>query len=169
MVCAMSLPIRMNSDTYNKMAIPLQKLKFVNHPRYGQVYPFVSIDRRHEWANLARYSTVGLTIFNGLVLYSTFYMPIFTAEFAAVVAHPLVFLPSIAYNTYLYKAYYSLFYQDRSLVTSLFLMPCGRKFICETRDGDSNEVTINDVFMKKYLKSRFEQKVEFQHGANQYK
>ena len=96
-------------------------------------------------------------------------MPIFTAEFSAIVAHPFVLFPSLALNTYLFKAYNALFYQDRSLVTSLFLMPCGGKFICETRDGNSCEVTINDVFMTKYLSSRFDRKIEFQHGANQFK
>ena len=143
------------------MAIPLQKLKFVDHPRYGKVYPFVSIDRRNEWANTARFSTVALTLCNGLVLYSTFYVPIFTAEFSAIVAHPFILFPSLALNTYLYKAYNALFYQDRSLVTSLFLKPCGRKFICETRDGSSDEVTINDVFMTKFLSTRWDTKVEF--------
>lgn len=84
------------------MAIPLQKLKFVDHPRYGSVYPVVSIDRRNEWPNMARFSTAFLSVFNCLTIFSTFYMPIFTAEFAAIVAHPAILLPSIVMNIVFY-------------------------------------------------------------------
>ena len=154
-------PLRSFSDGYNKMAIPLQKLKFIKHPRYGCVYPVVSIDRRQEYPNVARLSTSLLSIFNGLVVYSTFYMPIFTAEFSAIVAHPLVMLPSLALNWVLYQRYYSLFYLDRSLLTSLFLKPCGTKFIVETRNGESKEVRIDDVFMVKRIENRFTERTEF--------
>ena len=123
----------------------------MDHPRYGQVYPVVCINRRHEYPNLARFSTGFLSLFNSMVLYSTFFMPIFSAEFSAIFAHPLFLLPSLVLNTVLYKANYSLFYQDRSLVTSLFLRPCGRKFVVETRDGQTKDVMINDVFMVKAL------------------
>jgi hypothetical protein len=133
---ASSLPTRSITD-YNKMAIPLQKLKFVNHPRYGPVYPVVSIDRRHEWANTARFSTVLLSIFNSLTIYSTFYMPIFTAEFASIVAHPMILLPSLVANYVMYRKYYTLFYMDRSMLANMFLLPCGKKFIVETRSGES--------------------------------
>ena len=153
----MSHPAR----SYNKMAIPIQKLKFVEHPRYGSVYPVVSIDRRHEYPNLARATTASLSLFNALVLYSTFFVPIFTAEFAAIVANPAFLLPSLALNTILYKRNYALFYQDRSLITSLFLLPCGRKFIVETRDSQSKIVTITDIFMVKILSNRFDARIEF--------
>ena len=151
----------MSTGTYNKMAIPMQKLKFIEHARYGPVYPVVSVDRRKEYPRLARVGTVSLTVFNSLIVYSTFFMPIFTAEFAAIFAHPFLMIPSVFLNYYLYRRNYSLFFLDRSLVTSIFLKPCGTKFIVETRDGESNVVTITDVFMKKYLKSRFDSRIEF--------
>ena len=163
-----SIPVRNNVNEYNKIAIPLQKLKFIKHPRYGSVYPVITIDKSGEYPTLARLSTATLTLFNGLVIYSTFYMPIFTAEFSAIVAHPLLLMPSMLLNYYMYKRNYSLFYLDRSMVTSLFLLPCGRKIVVETRDGQSKEVTINDIFMTKYLHGRFDSRIEFQHGANQY-
>jgi len=103
-----------------------------------------------------------------MVFYSTFYVPIFTAEFSSIVAHPLVFLPSLFLNLYMYKRFYTLFYLDRSIVTSIFLLPCGRKFIVEARDGHSKEVTISDVFMTKYLETYVDERIEFQHGANVY-
>ena len=168
-VAAASMLTSFPTRSYNKMSIPLQKLKFVKHPRYGQVFPVVSVDKRNEYPNLARTSTSVLSFFNGLVLYSTFYVPIFTAEFSSIVAHPLVILPSLFLNFYMYKRFYSLFYMDRSIVTSIFLKPCGRKFIVETRDGDTCEVTISDVFLTKYLESYFDERIEFQHGANVYK
>lgn len=57
---------------------------------------------------------------------------------------------------------------DRSLVTAIFLRPCGTKFVVETRDGISKDVNIGDVFMTKYLENYFTQRIEFQHGANRY-
>lgn len=160
LLTAASLPVR-NITDYNKMAIPLQKLKFVQHPRYGRVYPVVSIDRRQEWPKMAKFSTTFLSVFNGVTLYSIFYMPIFAAEFAAFVMHPIVLIPSLITNYILYKRYYSLFYMDRSLVTSLFLLPCGTKFVAEMRNGESKEITITDVFEVKYLETRFYERIEF--------
>ena len=161
-------PVRSYND-YNKMAIPIKKLKFVNHPRHGSVYPVVCMDTSYGWPTLARLSTVSLTLINSMVLYSTFYMPIFTAEFSAIVANPFVLLPSLALNFVLYKRNYALLYQDRTMVTNIFLQPCGRKIIAETKNGESAEVTIADVFMVKHYEDRFDARIEFQHGANVYK
>lgn len=101
---AASIPVRSITDftDYNKMVIPLQKLKFIKHPRYGRVYPVVSVDRRNEWPNFARFSTASLSLLNSLFLFSTFYMPIFTAEFSALIANPIVFIPSFISNYILY-------------------------------------------------------------------
>lgn len=95
-------------------------------------------------------------------------MPIFTAEFAAIIAHPAILLPSIVMNIVFYKKYYSLFYGDRTMLVNMFLKPCGKKFIVDFRNGESKTVTITDVFMVKYLRARFTSHIEFQHGANQY-
>lgn len=96
-------------------------------------------------------------------------MPIFAAEFAAVVMHPCVFIPSLITNYVLYKRYYSLFYMDRSMVTSIFLRPCGTKFVAEMRNGESKDITITDVFQVSHLQTKFYKRTEFSHGANQYK
>ena len=143
------------------MTIPLQKLRFIDHPRYGSVYPVVSVNTAGTYPNLARISTGLLSLMNGLVVYSTFYMPIFTAEFSAIVAHPFILLPSLLLNYYLQKRHYNLFYGNRTLVANMFLKPCGRKFIVETRDGQSCEVTITDVFMTKYLSNSVTSHIEF--------
>lgn len=162
-----SVPIR-SITAYNKMAIPLQKLKFIKHPRYGSVYPVCCVNTHHQYPNTARFSLCFLSLTNMMTIYSTFFVPIFTAEFSAIIANPMVLLPSLYLNYYLYMRHYPLFYQDRSLVTNIFLLPCGKKFVVETRDGASKEVTITDVFMTKYLSNRYEDRIEFQHGANQY-
>lgn len=143
------------------MAIPLQKLKFVDHPRYGKVYPVACLDRRHEYPGVARFSLTALTLTNILTVYSTFFTPIFTAEFSAIIANPAVLIPSLFLNYYVYKRHYPLFYQDRSLLTNLLLLPCGTKFVVETRDGASKVITITDVFMTKYLESRYDYRIEF--------
>ena len=88
-------------------------------------------------------------------------MPIFTAEFAALVTHPLVLLPSLITNYILYKRYYSLFYMDRSIITSMYLKPCGTKLLAEMRNGESKELTITDLFEVKYLETRFYKRIDF--------
>ena len=150
-----------NRTGFNKMAIPLQKLKFIQHPRYGPVYPVCCIDRKHEYPNLARFSLGFLSLTNFMTIYSTFFVPIFTAEFSAIIANPAVFIPSLCLNYYMYKRHFPLFYMDRSIITNIFLMPSGTKFVVETRDGTSREIEINDVFLTKHLRSRYEYRIEF--------
>ena len=103
------------------LATPLAKLQHINHPRYGHVYPVISLNRQNEYPNVARFSTVFLSAFNASVMYSAFAMPIYTAQFSAFVANPLFLVPSLFTNYFLYKRYYSLFYMDRSLITAIFL------------------------------------------------
>ena len=128
------------------LATPLAKLHPINHPRYGTVYPVISLNRRSEYPNIARFSTCFLSVFNASVLYSAFAMPIYTAAFSAFVANPLFLVPSLFTNYFLYKRHYSLFYMDRSMITAIFLTENGKQIICETRDGDSVTVNNSDIF-----------------------
>ena len=143
-------------------------MKFINHPRYGKVYPVLSIDRRFNYPNVARLGLTFFSIMNSMILYSTFVMPIFTAQAAAVFANPLFLIPSLAYNVRLYSKHYSLFYGDRSLITAIFLKPEGKSIIAEYRSGDSKEIFNTDIYWKKDIENRFEVRTEFYHGANIY-
>ena len=147
----------------------MAKLRPIIHPRYGKVYPVITIDRRTEYPNIARISTCALSLLNFSVLYSAFAMPIYTAEFSAFVANPLFLIPSLVTNYFLYKRYYSLFYLDRSMITSIFLHSNGKQIICETRDGNTSIVNNADIFQQRIVDLKFDKRREFYHGANLYK
>jgi len=108
------------------ISTPIQKLHFVEHPRYGKVYPIVTINPDKDWDRTARASTVALTGINALCLYSTLAVPLFKAAIAAFVSNPLFLGPSLAANYIMYQKYYVLFYGSRIQVTSMFLKPNGK-------------------------------------------
>jgi len=69
---------------------------------------------KESWQVLAKTSTVGLSIFNGSILTSTFMFPIYKASIAAILANPLFVVPSFILNWYLYNKYYVFYYGSRS-------------------------------------------------------
>ena len=95
-------------------------------------------------------------------------MPIYTAEFSAIVANPLFLIPSLAMNYYLYKSSYSLFYMDRSIITNIFLKSNGKQIIAETRAGKSKVINIMDIYQQKQVDLKLDKRLEFYHGANIY-
>ena len=138
------------------IATPMQKLHFTEHPRYGSVYPIVTINDKESFQKLATSSTVCLSIFNTSLLYSTFVMPIYKAWFASIFANPIVLLPSMALNYILYHRNYVYFYGDRSQVVNMFLKPNGKQIIVESRDGESKVVNITDIYGAKAVNTRWE-------------
>ena len=146
----------------------MSKLRHFIHPRYGKVYPVITINRSNEYPNLARFSTATLSIVNFSILYSALIMPIYTAEVSAFVANPLFLIPSIAMNYFLYKRNYSLFYLDRSMITNMYLMSNGKQIICETRDGESKIINNMDIYQTKAIDLKFDRRIEFYYGANIY-
>jgi len=127
-------------------ATPMSKLRHIVHPRYGKVFPVVTISRKNEWPRLRRISTTSLSVVNFSIMWSALIMPIYTAEASAILANPFFLLPSIALNYYLYKSSYALFYMDRSMITNIFLMDNGKQIITETRDGKTKVINIMDIY-----------------------
>jgi len=84
------------------IATPIQKLHFVEHPRYGRVYPVVTINTNENWYKTTTASTLALTVVNTSILYSTFVMPLFKASVAAIFANPIFLIPSFTINYLLY-------------------------------------------------------------------
>ena len=93
-------------------------------------------------------------------------MPFYKASFAAIFANPLFLLPSLALNYFLYQRYYIFFYGDRAQVVNMFLKPNGKQVIVETRDGESKVVIISDIYESKKIDSKYESRIDFNHGAN---
>lgn len=96
------------------MVAPLQKLHFVEHPRYGQVYPFVTLNHDKNYPKTAMASTIGLTILNTSILYSTLIMPIYTAQATAFFLNPLFLVPSLLSNYLIWRKSNCYFYGDRA-------------------------------------------------------
>jgi len=66
----------------------------------------------------------------------------------------------------MYHKYKVLYFGDRSRVINMYLKPSGKQIIVETQDGKSKEVETLDIYMKRHIKSRYEDRIEFGHGAN---
>mmetsp|Transcript_1454 Transcript_1454/g.1753 ORF Transcript_1454/g.1753 Transcript_1454/m.1753 type:complete len:212 (-) Transcript_1454:389-1024(-) len=157
--------------TYQKASVstihtPLQKLHFVDHPRYGKVYPVVCVNYKPREFSSAVYSTFSLTGLNGLVLYSALVQPIFVPTISAFVANPLFLIPSLALNYALYNRYFVYFYGSRSFVQNIFLKPNGKQVVIETCDDETKVVNNKDIFDVKTVDTKFDFRTEFYHGAN---
>ena len=124
---------------------PSGTMHFINHPRYGRVYPVVSINPDDIYFRTARYSCIVPTILNSTILYSLFVQPIFVPAITAVICNPLFVLPSLFMNYALFQKYYS-FFMTRSFITNMFLKPNGKQVIVETLDGESKVINNKDFF-----------------------
>ena len=95
MIARNSRSIIQNTHRSFSIATPIQRLHFIDHPRYGKVYPVVTLNQDTHYRKTAMSSTVMLTLVNTSILYSTFINQIFTAAFSAIFANPIFLLPSL--------------------------------------------------------------------------
>jgi len=153
---------------FSSITQPMKTMHFINHPRYGSVYPIVTLDKNSDWVTSGRVSTVGFSAMNTLIVYSTLVQPIFNANIAAFVANPLFLIPSLAVNYLLYQFNRSYFRSDKSLLRNLYLKPNGKQVIYETRDGTSKTVNTIDIYEPVLFENRYESLISFGHGANVY-
>ena len=104
---------------------------------------------------------------NGSIIYSLFVWPIYVPLVNAIVCNPLFFLPSLALNYALFQRYYIYFF-SRSFVTNMFLKPNGKQVIVETLDGESKIVNNMDIYDAEAISNRYQHRIDFYHGANNY-
>jgi hypothetical protein len=157
-----------NSARCFSVATPHAKLNFIQHPRYGPVYPVIALEKSRNWYKTSMLSMTGLSIFNTSVIYSTFIMPIYTAVFSSIVANPIFMLPSLALNYYLLRKNYIYFWGDQVEVVNVWLKPSGKQIIAETRDGSSHTITTTDIYDCKQVFSKWESRFDFHYGANNW-
>ena len=50
----------------------------------------------------------------------------------------------------------------------MFLKQNGKQVIIETKDGESKEVNVSDIYGAKKTESKFENRIDFNYGANKY-
>lgn len=76
----------------------MAKLHFIDHPRYGKVYPVVCMNEKQHRFGLAKAACFVSSMVNSLIFTQLFIKPVFVPAVAALVSHPLVFLPSFMLN-----------------------------------------------------------------------
>jgi hypothetical protein len=96
---------------------PPSKLHFINHPRYGRVYPIVAFNFDQEYFKLPCIALTGLSFLNSIVSYAIFVDPLlFTPAVSSFIHNPLFVIPSFFTNYAMWKKYYINFFGKRSQV-----------------------------------------------------
>lgn len=161
-----SLLLQSPSRAFSIVA-PQAKLHFIDHPRYGRVYPVVCMNDKELHFNKAKAACVGSTVLNTSIIYSLFIDPIFVPAITSVICNPLFVLPSLFLNYALFQRYYVYFF-NRSFITNMFLKPNGKQVIVETLDGESRVVNNKDFFKAEMMTNRYQHRIDLYHGANNY-
>jgi hypothetical protein len=146
---------------------PQAKLHFIEHPRYGRVYPVVCMNEKQIYFNAAKAACMGSTLLNSSIIYSLFVTPIFIPAITTVICNPLFVLPSMFLNYALFSRYYVYFF-SRSFITNMYLKENGKQVIVETLDGESKTVNNKDFFKAEMITSRYQHRIDLYHGANNY-
>ena len=146
---------------------PQAKLHFIDHPRYGKVYPVVCMNDKQLYFKSAKATCFASSLLNSTIIYSLFVHPIFVPVITSVICNPLFILPSMALNYALFQRYYVYFF-DRSFVTNMYLKPNGKQVIVETLDGESKTVNNKDFYKADMITNRYQHRIELYHGANNY-
>lgn len=146
---------------------PQAKLHFIEHPRYGRVYPVVCMNDRQLFFNAAKAACLGSSLLNSTIVYSLFVSPIFVPAITAVICNPLFILPSFFLNYALFQRYYVYFF-NRSFVQNVFLKENGKQVVVETLDGESRVINNKDFFKADMITNRYQHRIDLYHGANNY-
>lgn len=128
----------------------------------------VTYDFSKNYFKLPVAGFMGLSVVNSMVLYGTFIQPIFTPIVASFVCNPVFILPSLYLNFAMYKRYQVYFFGGRSHCHNMYLLPSGKQVIVETRDGNNKTINNVDFYKPKTLENRYEKRLDFYHGANNY-
>jgi hypothetical protein len=146
---------------------PQAKLHFIDHPRYGSVYPIVCMNDKQLFFKSAKASCFLSTALNSTIIYSLFVQPIFVPAITSVICNPLFVLPSLFLNYALFQRYYVYFF-NRSFITSMYLKPNGKQVIVETLDGESKVINNKDFFKADMITNKYQHRIDLFHGANNY-
>ena len=125
---------------------PLKKMHFIEHPRFGSVYPVVTYADEDSYVKRGKYGLGAITLFNSGILYNTLVQSVLVANIAAVVANPLFLGPSLFLNYILFQKYRTFIRGPDELVTSMYLKPNGKQIIIETKNGENRTVNTADIY-----------------------
>jgi len=147
---------------------PPAKLNFIDHPRYGKVYPVACYNFDKQYFNLPCAGFLGYSAMNAVVLFSNFVQPIFTTAAAGFLHNPLFIIPALYYNYVLHAKYYIYFMGARSHVQNMYLLPNGKQVYIETRDGLTKLIDSGKFHDPKKFETKWEKRLDFGHGANNF-
>ena len=146
---------------------PQAKLHFLEHPRYGSVYPIVCINDKQLNFAAGKASCFLSATLNSSIIYSLFVQPIFVPIITSVICNPLFVLPSLFLNYALFQRYYVYFF-NRDFITNMYLKPNGKQVIVETLDGESRVINNKDFFKAGMVTNKYQHRIDIYHGANNY-
>jgi hypothetical protein len=147
---------------------PPARLHLIDHPRYGKVYPIACFDFSRSYFTIPCLGFGAVSIMNTVLLYASFVNQIFTPMVASFVCNPVFLLPSLWYNQALFQRNYVYFFGARSHVQNMYLLPNGKQVYVETRDGLTKLIDNSKFYEPKPYSSRYESRLDFGHGANNY-
>ena len=147
----------------SEIVTPRSKLHFVNHPRHGKVYPVATYDLSKNYYKLPIASFTAMGLVNSLVLYGTFINQIFTPVVQGFLCNPIFLIPSLYLNYYLFDKYFVFTNGARSHVLNIYLKPCGKKSIVETRDGECRTVVHEKFYEPSVVKTRYSYRIDLGH------
>ena len=94
---------------------PPSKLHFIDHPRYGKVYPIVAYNFDKDYFKLPLAATIGMSCINSVISYAIFVdFLIFTPAVSSIICNPIFVIPSFYLNYAYWKKYYINFLGTRS-------------------------------------------------------
>lgn len=157
------------SRGFSTIMTPRARLHFIEHPRYGKVYPVLSYNFDRSYFKLPVSSFLGMGFVNSLVFYGAFVNQIFTPVIHSFLCNPLFVLPSL-YLNYALVQRYLIYFQVGALshVQTMFLKENGKGVIVETRDGETHEIENSKFYNPKRIKNKWEDRTDLYFGANNY-
>lgn len=141
--------IKKKTSETSLLYVPNKDLIFINHPKYGRVYPVYIGDKEFNKKNSPfKYlpATLLLTGINLLYMLSGFQIFPVTLVYQNFYSKDVVFISSLILNYFLLKKYFKFVGNYDNRVRCLYLLPSGDKVIIENFDGNVHNLEIFDIY-----------------------
>lgn len=129
--------------------IPNKKLIFIDHPKYGKVYPVYIGDQNYNKKNNPKKLMPFILLFSAINLYifltSWELLPV-TTLYKFFHSNELIFLTSVFINVYFLRKYFKYLSDYSNRVRCMYLFPSGNKILLECFDGSVNRLENMDIF-----------------------
>jgi hypothetical protein len=160
-----------NMSNYNKLInfkqirnfslyIPYKKLLFVNHIKYGRVYPVYiadsSYNKKNDPKKLMPFILL-FTSFNLFIFLTGMQLIPITKIYQSFYSSELAFLTTVFINVYLLKKYFKYLSNFTNRVRCMYLFPSGNKILLESFSGSTSRFDNLDIYnynIKNYNKEK---------------